>query len=258
LIGCAGGAPLLHPAKTMSLGEVRAAGGLSGNVALGSAADDIRGAREIAATDPNAPGPPGGNPGYAKGAVAAALIAPGLAPFIGARVGIGGQFEGGIAYTGRSVRIDARRSFDIGGWSLSLGLGGTGTLYGRQQGTPLPALDLGQLRGYGADIPLLFGTQSDDGLFAFWLGARAGWEHDRIETVTSEPKSVTIGTSPVSLSARRFYGGGLVGGSAGVKHVHVAFELSAMYQDADGAFNATQVHVNGVSLTPSTALWWSF
>jgi hypothetical protein len=256
--GCAGGAPLLHPAKTMNLGEVRVAAGLSGNVALGSAADDLRTAREVAAKDPNAPGPPGTNPDYAKGALVAAAVAPGVAPFVAARVGIGSRFEGGITYTGRAVRIDARRSFDFGPWSLSLGLGGTGALYARQQGTPLPAVDLAELRGYGADVPILIGAQTDDGMLAFWFGARGGWEHDRIETLTSEPKSVTIGIPPTSLTVRRFYAGGLLGATAGIKHVHVAFELSGAYEDLDGAFNATQVSVHGVSLSPATALWWSF
>ena len=57
--GCAGGGPLLHPARTLPSGEVRAAGGLSGQVAVGSIADDLRSARNEAATNPDAPGAPG-------------------------------------------------------------------------------------------------------------------------------------------------------------------------------------------------------
>src|SRR5260221_5373882 len=55
--GCAGGGPLLHPAKTLPTGDVRAAAGFSANVATGHAADALRSARDEAAEDPNAPGP---------------------------------------------------------------------------------------------------------------------------------------------------------------------------------------------------------
>ncbi|MDB4933718.1 MAG: hypothetical protein JWP87_690, partial [Labilithrix sp.] len=119
LAGCGGGAPLLHPARTLPAGDIRVASGISANVAAGSLGDDLRVARDVAARDPQVPGPPGSNPSYAKGALVAAAIAPGLAPFIGARVGVGNQFEGGLAYTGRAVRADLRRSFDSGKVSLS-------------------------------------------------------------------------------------------------------------------------------------------
>ena len=125
-IGCGGGSPLLHPARTLKSGDVRAAGGVSAHVVPGSLGEDLRRAREIAARDAtgaSSPGEPGQNPDYAKGALVAAAIAPGLAPFVGARVGIGNAFEGGLAYTGRGVRADMRRSFDDGPYSLSLGLG---------------------------------------------------------------------------------------------------------------------------------------
>jgi hypothetical protein len=257
--GCAGGSPLLHPARTLEQGDVRVAAGLSGQVAVGSAADDLRSAREIAASDPNnVPGAPGTNPGYAKGALVSASIAPGVAPFVSARVGVGARVEGGIGYTGRAVRIDFRRAFDWGAWSLSLGLAGSAALYGRQQGTPLPGVDLAQVRGWGADAPILLGAQTEDGLYAFWLGLRGGWEHVTLEQLTSEPKPVTIGVPPPSLSARRFYGGPVAGAAVGHKRLHVAFELAAAYQDVSGAYNATQVDVRGVSITPATALWWTF
>ena len=107
--GCAGGMPLLHPARTLAAGEVRAAGGLSGQIAVGSIANDLRSARALAATNADLPGLPGSNPAFAKGALVAAAVAPGLAPFVAGRVGIGGQAEGGITYTGRAARIDLRR-----------------------------------------------------------------------------------------------------------------------------------------------------
>src|SRR5687768_13288424 len=70
--GCGGGTPLLHPARTLATGDLRAAGGVSANIAPGSLGEDLRHAREIAARDPEAPGPPGSNPDYAKGALVSA------------------------------------------------------------------------------------------------------------------------------------------------------------------------------------------
>lgn len=254
--GCGGGSPLLHPARTLPLGDVRAAGGVSANVAAGSLGDDLRIAKDLASRDATQPGSPGSSPEYAKGALVAASIAPGVAPFVGMRVGIGDQFEAGLAYTGRTARLDVRRSFDDGPWSLSIGVGGTGVLAGREQETQLPNVDLKSMRGYGADVPLLVGWESDGGLYKVWGGARGGFEHAFIEAVTSEPSSAAI--EPIHLSGWRYYGGGVVGVAAGFNHVHVALELSAAYQTVVGSYNDTDVTVRGFTLSPATALWWSF
>ena len=255
---CGGGSPLLHPARTLAAGDVRAAGGLSANIAVGSPADDVRTARELAAKNPDIPGAPGGNPAYAKGALVAAAIGPGLAPFVAARVGVGDRYEGGVAYTGRAARIDMRRSFDRGAFSLSLGAGVTGVFYGRQEGSSLPAVDLSELHGYGADVPVLVGWQSDAGLYMAWAGLRAGWEHDAIESLTSEPKVSALGSPSVHLSGERFYGAGVLGVGTGFRHVHVAIELDVAYQTVTGDFNATHVNVHGLTLVPASALWWNF
>ncbi|CAN5916873.1 hypothetical protein BH11MYX4_BH11MYX4_63140 [soil metagenome] len=258
LAGCGGGSPLLHPAKTLPAGDVRAAGGVSANVAAGSLGDDLKNAREIAAKDPQAPGAPGSNPSYAKGALVAAAVAPGLAPFVGARVGVGNNFEGGLAYTGRGVRVDMRRDFDDGKVTYSVGLGLSAALYGRQSGTELPNVDLGALHGYGGDIPLLVGWESAGGIYKVWGGARGGLEHVIVETLTSEPKEVTIGSAPLHLDANRFWAGGVVGLATGFRHLHVALELSAAYQVVQGNYNENKVTVRGVTLAPATALWWTF
>ena len=255
LIGCGGGAPLLHPARTLKSGDVRAAGGLSAHVVPGSLGDDVRRAREIAARDGSGSTAP---QDYAKGALVAASVAPGLAPFVGARVGVGNAFEGGIAYTGRGLRIDMRRSFDDGPYSLSLGIGGSAALYGRQQGSDLPNVDLGSLHGYGADVPVLFGWQSLSGLYTLWAGPRAGFEYIVIESVSTEPKTVTIGTPPIRLDATRFHAGGVLGIATGFNHVHVALEAGVAYQVVNGTYNATEVTVRGLTITPASAVWWTF
>lgn len=259
--GCGGGAPLLHPARTLKAGDVRAAGGVSAHVVPGSLGEDLRRARAIAAGDANgtrSPGEPGSNPDYAKGALVAAAVAPGLAPFVGARAGIGHAFEGGLAYTGRGVRADMRRAFDFGPYSLSLGLGASGTLYGRQQGAELPNVNLGALHGYGADVPVLFGWQSMGGLYSAWLGPRGGFERVVVEPLTSEPKDVTLGAPPLRLDATRWYAGGVIGVATGFNHVHVALEASVTYQDVSGSYNASDVAVRGLTITPASAVWWTF
>lgn len=257
--GCAGAGPLLHPARTLPAGDVRAAGGFSANVVTGDLASELRAARVEATNNPNAPGAPGSNPTYAKGALVAAAVGPGLAPFVSARVGVGAGAEGGISYTGRGARIDVRKAWEIGnGGLLSLGIGGTGLFYAHEDGSPLPNVDLGELHGYGADVPLLVGWQSAGGFYMFWAGARGGWEHDEVLQLTSEPKTVTLGVPPIGLSADRFFAGGLVGMAVGFRHIHVALELDAAYQAVSGAYNGTSVSVGGFALSPGAALWWKF
>lgn len=261
ITGCGGGAPLLHPAQTLGTGDVRVAGGVSAHVVPGSLGEDLRRARDIAARDvtgQSSPGAPGTNPEYAKGALVAAAVAPGLAPFLGARVGVGNRFEGGLAYTGRAIRADMRRSFDDGPWSLSLGLGGSAALYGREQGTDLPNVELGALHGYGADLPVLVGWQSVGGLYTLWAGPRGGFEHIAVETLTSEPKDVTLGVPPIRLEATRWYAGGVLGIATGFNRVHVALEAAVAYQVVTGTYNANDVTVRGLTLTPASALWWTF
>jgi hypothetical protein len=249
---------LLHPARVLPGGDVRAATGVSANITPGSFANDLSNARANAAADPFSPGAPGSNPIYAKGALVAAAIAPGLAPFAGARVGVGQKFEAGLAYMGRAVRVDLRRGFGDGAWTYSAGFGGSAALYGRQQGAELPNVELGALRGYGADIPLLAGWESPAGIYKLWFGARGGFEHVSVERLTTEPKSVTIGGAPISLDANRFYGGGVVGFAVGFKHVHVALEGSVSYQVVKGTYNQTDATIQGLTIAPATALWWTF
>jgi hypothetical protein len=252
--GCGGGLPLLHPARTLRQGDARAEAGFSGTIALGSLASAVRDAE----ADPYA-GTVANDPTFAKGALVAASVAPGLAPVAGARVGVGWQAEGGLAYTGRSIRADLRRSFDLSKhWALSVGAGGSAALYGHQDGSSLPNVSLGQLHGWGGDVPILVGYQSDGDLYMVWLGARGGGEHVDISNVTSEPQNVSLGSPPVSLSATRYWGGGLVGLAVGFRHVHVALELDASYATVSGSYGGTSVTVQGFTLAPASALWWDF
>jgi hypothetical protein len=250
--------PLLHPAQTLPLGDVRALAGFSSNVAVGGLASATRNAVNQAAANPGAPPPPG-DVAYAQGALAAASIGPGLAPIVGARVGVGAQSEAGLVYTGRAVRADIRRSFGLSeAWAISVGAGGSATLYGRSDQASIPNVDLGRLHGWGADVPILFGYKSDGDLYMLWLGARGGWQHLDVGDLTSEPGSAQLGAPPLSLSATEFWGGGLLGAAVGFRHVHVAMELDVSYAVVTGDYVATHAQVAGMSLTPAAALWWLF
>jgi len=255
--GCGGGVPLLYPARTLPTGDVRLSGGMSGSFVVGSLANEVAAARTEAGHDSSVPGPPGSDPTYARGAIILAAVAPGLAPYVAARVGIGDRFEGGVAYTGRAAHIDVRRSFDWDRVSLSVGLGLEMPLYGDPDTSTLPQVDLSSVHGYGADVPVLIGWESDARLYMLWAGLRAGWDHVDIGALTTEPGAATV-TSPVTLSADRFYGAGVVGVAGGFRHVHVALELDVAYQEVHGTFNATTVSLAGVSMAPAGALWWTF
>jgi hypothetical protein len=253
--GCAGGGPLLHPAKTLAKGEVRAAAGLSGQAVTGNFGSALQSARAEAGTTGNTP-----DTTYAKGALVAASVNPGLAPFLSGRVGVGSDFEGGLAYTGRGLRIDFRRAFYFGAenaWAVSLGVGGSAALYGRLQGGELPGVNLSDLRGWGADVPLLVGYEASNGLYMIWLGARGGWEHVTIGALTTEP-GPGLGVPPTGLSADRYWGGGVVGAATGFRHVHVALELDVAYESVSGSFGGTSATVDGVAIAPAAALWWDF
>lgn len=249
--GCGGGLPLLHPAQTLPVGDVRASAGLSANAALFGFADATHDAQSEAAANPSAP-----DVTYAKGALVAASVGAGIAPLVGARVGIGHGFEGGLEYTGRSVRADVRRSFEVAPHlALSIGAGGSAALYGHSADQPLPGVDLGQMHGWGGDLPVLFGYASDGDLYMVWIGARGGGEHVEISTVRSEPDHTS---TTAALTATRFWAGGLVGLAVGFRHVHVAMELDAAYANVSGAYAGIQAQVAGLTLAPSSALWWTF
>jgi hypothetical protein len=257
--------PLLTPARTLGAGDVRALAGFSSTFALGSLAAAQRDAVNVGVAAAAAgQAPAAGDAAYARGALVAASVAPGIAPVAGAHVGVGADFEGGIVFTGRAVRADFRRSFPLDDrWDLSLGVGGSAILYGRNDANAstnpsVPGVDISHLHGWGADVPLLVGYQSDGDLYMIWAGLRGGWQQVEIGDLTSQPGSTPLGAPPISLSATEFWGGGVIGAAVGFRHVHLALELDASYDSVAGDFNGARAHVGGASLMPASALWWTF
>jgi hypothetical protein len=264
LMGCGGATPLLHPAQVLPAGDVRAMGGIAARAVVGNLGDSLRDATNEAANakalgqDPCAGSC---SSTYAAGALVAAAMAPDLSPVAGARVGVGADFEGGIMYTGRGARLDLRRAFALGkrpsAWALSVGLGLDAAFSGRQ-GTSLPDVDNANLFGFGGDLPVLFGYKSTAGLYYAWIGARFGYEHDTIQPRNTEAVPPGGQSTAPQLVGDRFAVGGLLGLAIGFRHVHVALELEADYALVTGSFGGTSAKVEGLSLTPASAVWVDF
>jgi hypothetical protein len=241
---------MLHPAQALGPAEVRAAAGFSGNVAGGDLAGALHDAKNEATTSASPPR----DATFARGALAAAAVGPGLAPWVAARVGLGASFDAGLAYSGRALRADVRRAFALSpGWAASVGAGGSTVLGGRPEGGELPDVDVGALHGWGADLPVLVGFESDGQLYTAWLGVRAGWEHVDISSASDGS-----GRSLPGLAATRLWAGGIFGVAVGFRHVHVAIELDASYASISGDYAGIHGTVQGLVLAPASALWWRF
>ena len=258
LLGCGGAAPLLHPAQVLAPGDVRVVGGIAARAVVGGLGDELKAASNEAAAFQQQGTTPSIDSTYAAGALVAAAVAPDLSPAVGARVGVGGEFEGGILYTGRGVRADLRRAFRLGAkptpWALSIGLGLDAAFVGREE-HQLQGVDGQNLFGFGGDVPVLLGWRSTAGLYYAWIGARFGYEHDVIRAPGSEnPPTVAA----AELVGDRFSIGGLVGVAIGFRHVHVALELEADYANVSGSFGNVSARVDGLALTPASALWVDF
>ena len=248
-VGCGAGTPLLHPAHVLGTGDVRAAAGLSGQGIAGPVSQSLRNAEAIATSQGDA-----SDPEYARGAIVLAALSPGIAPFVAARVGLGKEFEGGVAYTGRGARIDARRAFSFGGWALSAGAGVHGTFAGGSSSIKLDGVEIGSLRGFGFDVPLLAGWRSAGGIYQWWAGARGGYAHHFIAPVTTVQQ---LG-GPLALDADQIHVGGILGFATGFRHVHVALEIEVAWQHLDGKLGSVKGTVDGASLTPASAVWIDF
>jgi hypothetical protein len=246
---------LLHPAHVEPEGQVTGVLGLSAQFLTGEAARSLQQAREntsegsaVAGSTPEA---------YQRGALAVAALAPGVAPWVGARVGLGHGSEAGLAYSGRALRVDGRHAFQSGSLALSLGVGGQALLARREEGgrEGLRGVDLGGTSGYGVDVPLVVGWRSDGGLLSAWAGVRGGYERQRGQIGLDPDGS---GRQVLGWSASRVWGGGLVGLMAGFRRVFVAVELDASHNNASASVGETPVKLQGVTLTPAAALLGRF
>jgi hypothetical protein len=229
--GCAGGAPLLHPAHVLTPGNVTAGAGLSGQLPLRKVA--------VSTSSPTLGGP-----------LQTLTVAPGVAPWVGARIGIPGSNEGGLTYSGRAIRLDGRHAFSLGAPTLSAGLG-VSALMARRPGE---GNDPSSVYGIGFDLPLLLGFKSRSDLYSLWFGPRGGVElfSGRIAVGTDKA------AAPADVSGRHVHVGFLAGVRVGFRRVYVALEVDGSYHRADGTFSGSQASLSQFSITPSGALQLAF
>jgi hypothetical protein len=270
LSACGGGGPLLHPAHTLRSGEVALTAGTSGRFALGGLHSATRQLDDSIALQGGA-STPDERAAFADGAIARFAVAPGVAPFVAARVGLGQQNEAGLGWTGRGVRLDGRHAFEWRSFALSVGLGALGALArpGDLPAEPLGdpeapepqvsggwrSADLTSLSGYGVEVPILFGYRSDADVVQLWAGLRGGVERDSFQfRLVQWPED----SSGASGKATRFWGGGLVGFSVGLAPVEVRVEVSAAYENAQGKLRVRGGELSGgaagLSLTPAMGI----
>jgi hypothetical protein len=246
----------LHPAHVEPQGVVVAGAGLSGQLVAGAPATALQAARE-ATIDGALPTKTQADT-YRKGALVVATMSPGVSPFVGARVGLGYDSEGGVAYSGRAFRVDVRHAFQTPSWALSLGLGGHALLVrrGDDPHASLRGLDLQSTSGFGVDLPMIGGWRSEAGLFSVWGGARVGYDKQGGQIGLGAIDDA--GTGPVDWKASRYWGGGVLGLTVGFRHIFLSLEVDAVYGSTSATAGEASVSIQGLTITPSGALQGRF
>jgi hypothetical protein len=219
-----------------------------------------------------------------EGAVAQGVLAPGVAPWVSARAGLGGGNEAGLTYTGRTARIDARHAFGDPSLALSVGVGASAVLTHLEGDRQPPAAETAEYKGrivstpddfvpsgWGIDVPILVGWRSSASVVEAWAGARGGVERDTgnlfLNVAPGADASGPPPLPPVEMRATRWYGGGLVGMAVGIKPLWIALELDVAYQKVNGGVtfpadaqdpHERSVRVDGLTVAPSGALVGKF
>ena len=166
---------------------------------------------------------------------------------------MGYDIEAGITYSGRTVRGDGRWAYQTPALALSAGLGVSGNLARRASvGSPdINGLDIERVSGWGLDLPLVVGWKSDADLVWIWTGARAGYNRfqgDVVYSRSADRPNVSYAT------IHHAYGLGVLGFAIGFRYLHAAVELQAGYQRAEGSLWQHKTTLDGLLLSPSTAL----
>ncbi len=259
--GCGGAMPQLHPAKPLASGSVEMAAGLSSDLALGETHQRIREGR---ATEPAQAAEEMQR--FADGAFRQALLAPGLAPWLSGRVGISGNNEAQLSYSGRRIRLGFRHALPLDELWLSFGAGAA-SVHARGAGHEPPAgpglkgFDW-RADGWGVDLPLSIGWQSQGEIVALWGGLRLGFERLGGEFSYASP-TAPVDEGPIEASGQRLFGGACVGLSAGVAPLRVKAELSVVQSWAQAEMElenqpAIDRNFNGLSVSPGAAIGLEF
>jgi hypothetical protein len=234
--GCGGAAPLMHTAHPIADGQVTLGAGFSGSI--------------------NMTPPALGDDQIDEVVLGEAATAPGFAPWVGARAGLGSDLDAGLLYTARSIRADLRHAWlsyfepesALHSTAVSLSLGASGLLPKRDD-------DLGtRVGGFGLDVPLLFGLNSDADVYNAYLGARGGFEYlNGQRELPSDPLDPTlVAVDPITGWHTQI--GGLIGLRVGFRYVFATIELSGDYHWASGTIGDTEASFRVFALRPAGAL----
>jgi hypothetical protein len=194
------------------------------------------------------------------------LVAPGASPWVSARVGLPENTEAGLTYTGRSLRLDGRYALPLGEqWAMSLGLGASGVLLTPERSTPGSESTAGapsnpeaefepSAKGWGADLPVLFGYRLLNGFGDVWFGPRLGFEHlsGDLRLERSDPASLRI-----DVAGTRLWAGLLAGFSLGIPPLWLRFELTSTYQRLSGTLTPAAPG-SGLDFDALEASGWTF
>lgn len=224
-----------------------------GDVSLGAG---VFGAMVVAGAPAAAAGSSAGGSepaGAAERTLSELAVAPGVAPWVSARVGIEGENEAGLTYTGRALRLDGRHAFSLGKPTLSIGLGAA-ALFAEANGA---SGDGGGVYGAGVDVPVLLGFRSDADIYALWFGPRLGLELLGGEVRLPAPDQAQQ-PPLVDASGHHLQLGLVLGVRAGFRHVHVALEAGLTYHHVEGELGGTSVAIDQATFAPGGALTATF
>ncbi|MEM9696587.1 MAG: hypothetical protein AAGA56_28860 [Myxococcota bacterium] len=228
--GCGGAAPLFHAAHPLPKDKMTFGAGFSGSFNV----------------DP----PPVENPDGTEETLLDAATAPGLAPWVGARLGFGHGLDGGLTYTARAIRVDGRYAYEFGednAFAVSVGAGFS-ALLNRLSGSDA------SFGGMGGDVPILVGYQSDADIYAFYLGGRVGAEALRGQEALPADEVFVV----EARNGWHVQTGGLIGARVGFRHVFGVLEFAADYHWAGAEFEDDEVSVEIMSLRPAGGLLIKF
>ncbi len=189
--------------------------------------------------------------GAAEAVLESGAFSPGLAPWVGGRYGLGDDFDAGLTYTARTVRLDGRRAFTFGNQdeaAVSLGLAASGLLPKRDD-------ELGsRIGGFGGDVPILIGWRSSADIYAIWAGARGGAELLRGQRELAVEPNDPSAPLVEDIEGWHAHAGGLLGIRVGFRYIFAVFELGAAMHWAGGSVGPLEVTLSQFSVAPAGAL----
>ena len=244
--------------------------GASGTFLAGDAKGSL--AEASAVTASGGPTTDGERTELVEGTMTSVLAAPGVAPWLGGRVGVAERTEAGIAYTGRWARADVRHALEDRKLALSFGVAALALLSHPSADPAEPGgasgdvagVDASGAYGFGFQIPVLFGYRSDAELVQAWAGVVGSFEQAlgpvvlKSTPASPDPSEPNDGAREAKLDAHRFSGAAVVGLAVGLQPIWIAVEVTGRYFALDGSLRGAGVEahgdLSGLSLEPAGAL----